>query len=1780
MKRATIITIILTVLIGIFIVSCEDPVAERITLGSLTLSPTAEKELVWSADTEVTEYVYKATPLFSGSATGKTTDWQHLSFGGSGSAGELTQGKWHFELQGRNSKGSAITTGETDAYIEAGQDNVISVKMKTDPTLGTGSVTYNIWAQNVSQAGSVFKVYGKISGSSSFTLLKTQSDVSTENPRFNGTLTGLKAGYYELLFMLFDENGTVLGAEQLGVQIVTGEATTVSGIIEPSLEVDFELSIKSMGYVHAELFPSSGIEVRGSGRDKTAYIERGDAVTFTWKDLEDATSHPTEWIWALDGEVISNNTKSYTLTYDSYGEHELSVVGIRRDSSGVAWDCGSAVIRIIVVRHICEITFDANGGFFPDGTDISIIQEDTTAEDDRKIPGGQPYDGLSPQKTGYRLIGWADSTTGKKVVEIATDGTVTFLSGFITKEETRTLKAVWDAGTYSLKIVWGENTTARKTSVAYEETFSIKSGDSLSSYLDATPSRQGFVFLGYTTEENNRGDSVSPTGTFIWGKDTTIWANWEYVPITVSYYKSYSDYTKGITPYKTTIVGSDLRYGSLPQPLRQGKVFKGWAQPEDVNGTKIETDSSGNTYLWQDALLAGKEYVKVTTYVKKYYNHALVAVWGEGDIKITFDLGDATLTTAGQNSLNAFAKDSSGKYYKNGALGTMYGALPFTGIETTARAGMEFMGWYDSAAYNLRVYEVSSITTNNDHTLYAKWAGTKLMVSFSSGTGETINPIEVRYNNTYGTLPEVSRTGYEFVGWSYNDEIITKDSVVKVTTSHTLTAKWKEKQSTITLDTAGGTISGSTTYTVGYDQAYGTALSGSTSFKDTSTTSGLKEPTRVGYDFAGWYTNPAGSGTAIKAATVNKNDNSQTLYATWTAHRHTITFYNNWPTVSETSDKPATSKKSDIAFGTSYGDLPLLTVTGYTFNGWYTASSGGTRVSSTTKYDVDKDISLYARWSLTKVNISFYEDGIICRDENGLSLPVVERTWGSTLGTVTTPYKRGYDFTGRWQVVGKTDESGNPVYLTSSSVITYTEDFTLCPIWTPSAILILVPYTAEVSENGIISNINWTGAKTFQGTFKDSLQNLKTVVISGGKWTAGSSASLTTISFTKQGYWQNGWQMVTSGQSKEIVDTTALINDYGTMEASAIAKYGTVTPEKVLYLIPNWVADSYNLVFKNMLVTGSTVIETSEGPYKESVDINNGDTIGSKLGSDSSKWYGTWDGYACTGIYSDSGLTKEITASAIAGSDLIPTSGIITVYFKWQKLKVRYSVDTTLDTQYNNTRNELFAVNDIFNGISLNSGWYNFTGTVNEKTYTKIRKGTSSLTLISIKEKGTGSWVVPANMTLKIRGYWEISTASSSKYQITERCTVCNGAGYKSILSSNSYVVDITHGTSTGNTSSAPSTRGEGTTTQTANIHYRARTMYDFCPDGCINWTHENEHNSTKAHGEWVVCPNCNGNYSEQRQIGWSSKVVKNDYCDGHEEISRYTCPGHTHKVEQGSQGIEKEETYYCDGCVPEYETEYCSGCCDSTYVYWYDNRCYCEYQSEAVGGEYKPGYIWLAGYRLIGYENGGISIKKNSTEVSGSFTANEGDIITASLTPVTKTDTNLIVDLISRGYIKILDESSEFSSLSLAGSGTGSILKLDNDNYTPSGGRYLVANGNAVTTKPTTPYYSYSGLIMKNSYLDSGATDLRFSEEISSGFIASDSIDTSLGGTFKAVTKDGTVYTGTPTVISWNSSTIAVTYKDSSGNTGVFEWNYRNNSSQPVGNICSEFKLYCWTLD
>ena len=145
------------------------------------------------------------------------------------------------------------------------------------------------------------------------------------------------------------------------------------------------------------------------------------------------------------------------------------------------------------------------------------------------------------------------------------------------------------------------------------------------------------------------------------------------------------------------------------------------------------------------------------------------------------------------------------------------------------------------------------------------------------------------------------------------------------------------KSFTVTLNPNGGTVS-PTTKTVTYGQAYGT----------------MPTPTRKDYTFAGWWTAKDSGGKKVTASTVCYASGNYTLYARWTAKTFTVTLNPNGGSVSPTT--------KTVTYGKAYGTMPTPTRTGYAFDGWYTAKTGGKKVTASTVCYASGNYTLYARW--------------------------------------------------------------------------------------------------------------------------------------------------------------------------------------------------------------------------------------------------------------------------------------------------------------------------------------------------------------------------------------------------------------------------------------------------------------------------------------------------------------------------------------------------------------------------------------------------------------------------------------------------------------------------------------------------------------------------------------------------------------------------------------------------------------------------------------------------
>jgi uncharacterized repeat protein (TIGR02543 family) len=247
------------------------------------------------------------------------------------------------------------------------------------------------------------------------------------------------------------------------------------------------------------------------------------------------------------------------------------------------------------------------------------------------------------------------------------------------------------------------------------------------------------------------------------------------------------------------------------------------------------------------------------------------------------------------------------------------------------RTGHTFAGWDRGFASVTADLTVTARYTANAYTVRLDANGGKLAAKAAS--------LKKTYGQAVGKLTaKPARSGYTFLGWYTGKAGGSKvAAAAKVTKPVTYYAHWKANGPVVTLNAAGGKVGKAATASV--VKAKGAAVGR------------LATPTYVGHAFLGWYTAKKG-GTKVTAKTrVSKN---VTYYAHW-AKVHIVKLNASGGKV---GGKASASLKR--AHDSKLGKLATPKRTGYTFQGWYTAKSGGKKVTSATK--ATKNVTLYAHW--------------------------------------------------------------------------------------------------------------------------------------------------------------------------------------------------------------------------------------------------------------------------------------------------------------------------------------------------------------------------------------------------------------------------------------------------------------------------------------------------------------------------------------------------------------------------------------------------------------------------------------------------------------------------------------------------------------------------------------------------------------------------------------------------------------------------------------------------
>ncbi len=266
-----------------------------------------------------------------------------------------------------------------------------------------------------------------------------------------------------------------------------------------------------------------------------------------------------------------------------------------------------------------------------------------------------------------------------------------------------------------------------------------------------------------------------------------------------------------------------------------------------------------------------------------------------------------------------------------------------------------------------------------------------------------------------------------------------------------------------------------------------------------------------------------------------------------------------------------TTNDIEVLCGGVYGQLPTPTRTGYTFDGWYTAATGGSKVTATTTVTETTAHTLHAHWTVNTYTVTYNKNsGTITNESKYTSY-----TYGTGL-TLPTPTRTGYTFGGWYTSSALTGTAATSISSTTTGNKTYYAK------WTANT------YTITYNKNsGTITNESKYTSYTY-GTGLTLPTPTRTGYTFGGWYTssaltgtaATSISSTTTGNKTYYAKWTANTYTITYNKNSGTITNESKYTSY---------TYGTgltlPAPTRTGYTFGGWYTSS--------ALTGTTVTKIS-----------------------------------------------------------------------------------------------------------------------------------------------------------------------------------------------------------------------------------------------------------------------------------------------------------------------------------------------------------------------------------------------------------------------------------------------------------------------------------------------------------------------------------------------------------------------------------------------------------
>ena len=780
------------------------------------------------------------------------------------------------------------------------------------------------------------------------------------------------------------------------------------------------------------------------------------------------------------------------------------------------------------------------------------------------VPKGNKISKLctNVSREGYTFKGWQDEKGNTVTNDTVVNGNIKLIAQWEIKKTTLTIKpngGEWNNQTNDKTIEQEYNTTTTIDNPSKGAIYTITfNGNNQGTTISKSSIEVERPFSSWKlTKEATDNTAKLENNTFTFGSgNTTLEANYSDKSNTTTL--STVSKTGHTCKWNTKSDGSGTSYNSGYDGYSTNSNVTLYAICT-ANLYKVTLNNQSATSAGTSTVNAtyGKNISNITV-PKKTYKVTFIHDSNKTEEKsVSYTFGGYYTSTNGGGTQYINANGTGSKAYNLTSDTTLYAKWTSNSmtLPTSTKTGYTLSGWYTAKSGGTKVGNGgSSYTPTSNITLYAQW--TEKPTSYTL----TIDPNGGKFNGSTGNTTVTGKPG-ETVSLSN----LTVPSGIKATfnanggscsTSSLSTSKsllgWYFRSSEY------GSISGSTyTFGEGNDTIYPV-------FNTHSIT--LPNATRTGYTFNGWYTSSSGGTYVGTSGSYYSPTANITLYAHWTSNTYTLTIdpnggkFNGSTGNTTVTGKPgetvslsnltvpsgikatfnanggscstsslSTSKSllgwyfrsseygsisgSTYTFGegndtiypvfnTYIITLPNATRTGYTFNGWYTASSGGTYVGkSGSSYSPTSNTTLYAHWTPITYNISYN----LNNGTHGSSHPT-SATYGSGVN-ISNPTKKI-----TVNLSNGTTASGATISSTTASA-----DQTFAG-WTAAN---LNTTTARYGSSSTSINTQWSNGstKTTSKYYKNLTATNNATVTLTANWT---QKNITLPKITKTGY-TCGW---------------------------------------------------------------------------------------------------------------------------------------------------------------------------------------------------------------------------------------------------------------------------------------------------------------------------------------------------------------------------------------------------------------------------------------------------------------------------------------------------------------------------------------------------------------------------------------------------------------------------------------------------------------------------------